>query len=72
MSSKTERQDLPETENPDDFGKGIVFYIRNDKIVGVVLWNVFNRIQTARQILKEDRTYDDLNEVAKLFNIHQD
>ncbi|XP_045481062.1 apoptosis-inducing factor 1, mitochondrial [Harmonia axyridis] len=72
VSAKTQRPDLPTTENPEDFGKGVVFYMRNDKIVGVLLWNVFNRIQTARQILKEDKTYDDLNEVAKLFNIHQD
>lgn len=56
----------------DDFGKGIVFYLQNDIVVGVVLWNVFNRMSVARQVLKDRRKYEDLNEVAKLFNIHEE
>lgn len=54
----------------DDFSKGVVFYLREDKIVGIVLWNVFNRINTARAVISQDKKYDDLNEVAKLFDIH--
>lgn len=54
----------------DDFSKGIVFYLRDEKIVGIVLWNVFNRINTARAIISDDKKYEDLNEVAKLFDIH--
>ncbi|CAG9823210.1 unnamed protein product [Phaedon cochleariae] len=56
----------------EDFGKGVIFYLRNDIIVGIVLWNVFNRMSTARQVLKDQRKYEDLNEVAKLFNIHEE
>jgi programmed cell death 8 (apoptosis-inducing factor) len=55
----------------DDYGKGVIFYLRSDKIVGIVLWNVFNRIGTARKIIAENKSYDDLNEVAKLFDIHE-
>lgn len=58
------------TEKKDDFSKGVVFYLRDDKIVGIVLWNVFNRINTARAVISQDKKYDDLNEVAKLFDIH--
>lgn len=54
----------------DDFGKGVIFYLRDDKIIGIVLWNVFNRINTARAVIAEGKKYDDLNEVAKLFEIH--
>ncbi|XP_031636825.1 apoptosis-inducing factor 1, mitochondrial-like [Contarinia nasturtii] len=54
----------------DDFSKGVVFYMRDEKIVGIVLWNVFNRINTARAVLSQDKKYEDLNEVAKLFDIH--
>lgn len=57
-------------EENDDFGKGVVFYLRDDKIIGIVLWNVFNRINTARAVIAQDKVYDDLNEVAKLFDIH--
>merc|ERR1712012_302046 len=59
------------TKEDEDYGKGVIFYMRDSKIVGVVLWNVFNRMSIARRILKEGKTYDDLTEVAKLFNIHE-
>lgn len=54
----------------DDYSKGVVFYMQDEKVVGIVLWNVFDRINTARAVLSEDIKYDDLNEVAKLFDIH--
>ncbi|XP_046431615.1 apoptosis-inducing factor 1, mitochondrial [Neodiprion fabricii] len=60
-------------ENPrDDFGKGVIFYLRDDVVVGIVLWNIFNRMSIARQVLASGTRYDDLNEVAKLFSIHED
>ena len=31
-----------------DYGKGVIFYLRQDKIVGVVMWNVYNRMSIAR------------------------
>merc|ERR1711892_740431 len=52
-----------------DYGKGVIFYLRDNKVVGVLLWNVFNRMSIARRILKEGKSYEDLAEVAKLFNI---
>lgn len=57
-------------DDKDDFGKGVVFYLRDEKIIGIVLWNVFNRINTARAVIGEGKKFDDLNEVAKLFDIH--
>lgn len=41
----------------EEFGKGVVFYLRNDVVVGIVLWNVFNKMPIARQ-------------VGRLFNSH--
>jgi len=60
----------PDLQEGEDYGKGVIFYLRENKVVGVLLWNVFNRMSIARRILKEGRQYDDLAEVAKLFNIH--
>jgi len=59
------------TKEGEDYGKGVIFYLRDSKVVGVVLWNVFNRMSIARRILKEGKSYEDLTEVAKLFNIHE-
>uniref|UniRef100_A0A182JR64 FAD/NAD(P)-binding domain-containing protein n=1 Tax=Anopheles christyi TaxID=43041 RepID=A0A182JR64_9DIPT len=58
-------------EPEDSFDKGVIFYLRDKKVVGLVLWNVFNRMGTARKILDQHTEYDDLNEVAKLFNLHE-
>lgn len=59
------------TEQPEDnYGKGVIFYLQNDIVVGILLWNVFNRINIARVIVNEGKKYDDLNEVAKLFDLH--
>lgn len=57
-------------ELEDDFSKGVVFYLKDDKIVGVVLWNVFNQINTARAVIGQNKNYNDINEIAKLFDIH--
>lgn len=59
------------TTDDEDYGKGVIFYLRNDIVVGILLWNVFNRMSIARQVLKEEKKFEDLNEVAKLFNIHK-
>lgn len=54
---------------PETYDKGVIFYMQDDRIVGILLWNVFNRISIARKILSSDETFNDLNEVAKLFDI---
>lgn len=62
--------ELRQPQGTDEYGKGVVFYLRDDIVVGVLLWNVFNRMPVARKVIKEGRKFDDLSEVAKLFNIH--
>lgn len=34
----------------EDFEKGVVFYLRDDVVVGIVLWNIFNRMSIARRV----------------------
>ncbi|XP_059404505.1 apoptosis-inducing factor 1, mitochondrial-like isoform X1 [Carassius carassius] len=59
-------------QEKEDYGKGVIFYLRDNVVVGIVLWNVFNRMPIARKIIKDGEQHADLNEVAKLFNIHED
>nr|ATZ76822.1 apoptosis inducing factor [Sinohyriopsis schlegelii] len=56
---------------PDEYDKGVVFYMKDKLVVGVLLWNLPYRLTTARQILKDGAENEDLSEVAKLFRIHQ-
>lgn len=65
-------EEIPKQEElSEDFGKGVVFYLKNEVVVGVLLWNVFNKMPVARRILKEGKKQDSLVELAKLFNIHE-
>lgn len=61
-----------EIQTGDKFVKGVVFYLKDDIIVGILLWNLFNRLTIARRILNEQKHYTDFNEVAKMFNIYLD
>ena len=64
---------MPRPPKPDDdFGKGVIFYLRNNIVVGIVLWNVFSRMHIARRVINEGKAFEDLNEVAKLFDLHSD
>ncbi|KAF8788067.1 apoptosis-inducing factor 1, mitochondrial-like [Argiope bruennichi] len=54
----------------DNYGKGIIFYLREDTIVGIALWNVLGKMQIARQIINESKSQDDISEIAKLFDLY--
>ncbi len=34
----------------EDFGKGVIFYLRDKVVVGMVMWNVFNKMPIARKV----------------------
>ncbi|KAL6441304.1 hypothetical protein ACFW04_003515 [Cataglyphis niger] len=69
---ENEKTSVQEPTKHENFEKGVVFYLRDDVVVGIVLWNIFNRMSIARRVLAGDTKYEDLNEVAKLFMIHED
>lgn len=54
-----------------DSNRGVVFYLKNDRVVGILLWNIFNKISIARQVIAEGKKLYDLNEVAKRFEIQE-
>ena len=41
---------FPVEKPGEDFGKGVVFYMNKKRVVGVVLWNIFNRMPIARKV----------------------
>ncbi|CAG0881680.1 unnamed protein product [Cyprideis torosa] len=59
------------TEGGEDYGKGIIYYLRNDRVVGMVLWNVFNKMPIARKVIRDAKHVDELNEISKLFDLHE-
>ena len=51
--------------------KGVVFYLRNEVIVGVVTWNIFGKMGVARRLIAMESTEKDYAELAKLFNVNK-
>ena len=44
--------------------------MKEKRVVGIVLWNIFERMNIARKIIMSEEDQEDLNELAKHFNIH--
>ena len=61
---------VQELKEGEKYGKGIVFYLQDNVVVGIIMWNVFGRMSVARKVIRENKHYEDLAELAKLFNIH--
>jgi len=45
------------------FGKGVVYYLRDNKVVGVLLWNLPGKIQDARNVLSQKKSVEVLHEL---------
>lgn len=37
-------------DDGEDYGKGVIFYTKGKKVIGIVLWNVFNKMPVARKV----------------------
>merc|ERR1712131_214628 len=57
--------------NKNKYDKGVVFYLRNEVIVGVVTWNIFGKMGVARRLIAMESTEKDYAELAKLFNVNK-
>ncbi|KAJ8298320.1 hypothetical protein KUTeg_024851 [Tegillarca granosa] len=65
LTENTENINVP--KSAEDYGKGIVFYLKDKVIVGIMLWNVFGKMPIARKVLRDGAENEDLYEVAKNF-----
>lgn len=59
---------VPQSDD-DKYGKGIVYYLKNRKVVGVLTWNIFNKMNPAREIIRQGKEITDFSELAKLIKI---
>ena len=62
--------DFREPKDDDKYKKGVLFYLRDNTVVGIVLWNLYNNMHIARRVLNDGVQNQDLNEVAKLFELY--
>lgn len=45
-----ESETAPVKSQEDEFDRGVVFYLKNQRVVGVLMWNVFRKSFVARQV----------------------
>lgn len=62
---------LTSAEISPSYGKGVVFYLKDRKIIGILLFNLFNRISLAKEILKDRRGVDEISKCVRLFNVEE-
>ncbi|KAL5459881.1 hypothetical protein EMCRGX_G033268 [Ephydatia muelleri] len=55
----------------EDFSKGVVFYLSENsrRVVGVLTWNIFGKMDLAREIITEKKTEADIGQLASKFEI---
>jgi programmed cell death 8 (apoptosis-inducing factor) len=53
------------------YGKGVVLYLKDQRLVGLLMFNLFNRVALARSLIAEGVGPDDINKVIQLINIHE-
>ncbi len=41
----------------EPFRKGVVYYMKNQKVRGVLLWNTWNQVEAARALIAEDQAH---------------
>lgn len=56
---------------PPEYRKGLVLYVRDRKIVGILMFNLFNRISLARSVIKQGMTTEHLQDIVDIFNINE-
>ncbi|KAJ1659849.1 hypothetical protein IWQ61_001128 [Dispira simplex] len=64
-----ESEDSAHTEQ---YGQGLIYYLRDSRIVGMVMWNLPGRVELARQVvLRGEFRYKHVQGLTRMFNIHQ-
>lgn len=71
-AEQQQQETVSSSEGKEEFGKGVIFYLKKNKVVGVLLWNIFGRTGVARKIIRDQQEYEDFSELAKLFKIHKE
>ena len=56
----------------DKYGKGLVFYIRDGIISGIICMNLKDRIPAAREVLAGRYTDEDFEEVVRKMKLFED
>lgn len=51
--------------------QGVVFYLRDNRVVGTVIWNMFDRIPVARELIRRAEKFENLDDLKRIFKVHE-
>jgi len=57
--------------NPD-YKRGIVYYLKEDRVVGVILWNVWNKVDDARVVIKKAKKFTDISQLKNQISLEEE
>ncbi|OQS07080.1 apoptosis-inducing factor 1 [Thraustotheca clavata] len=55
--------------NAGSYQRGIVYYLRANKIVGILLWNAPDLLENARHVMVHKPTYDNTRNLSKVISL---
>ncbi|KAF9434619.1 Apoptosis-inducing factor 1, mitochondrial [Entomortierella beljakovae] len=59
-------------EDKEKYNKGLVLYLKDKKIVGLLMWNNFGKVEDARKILGQIYDTEKVEALVKPFGIHEE
>ncbi|KAF9925039.1 Apoptosis-inducing factor 1, mitochondrial [Linnemannia zychae] len=59
-------------EDKEKYNKGLVLYLKDKKIVGLLMWNNFGKVEDARKILGQVYDNNKVEALVKPFGIHEE
>ncbi|GJJ78348.1 apoptosis-inducing factor 1 [Entomortierella parvispora] len=59
-------------EDKEKYNKGLVLYLKDKRIVGLLMWNNFGKVEDARKILGEVYDTEKVEALVKPFGIHEE
>lgn len=70
VNENLRQQALVKHFNDSEYRKGLVLYVKDKRIVGLLMFNLFNRTALAKSVIRQRLTVDDLQDIVELFNIN--
>lgn len=65
------QQEEGKPEN-NDFKKGIVYYLSPEqRVVGVLLWNLFGKVDDARRAIRRSKRFADLSQLKNEISLEE-
>ncbi|KAG0043087.1 Apoptosis-inducing factor 1, mitochondrial [Gryganskiella cystojenkinii] len=64
--------EVVKVEDKEKYNKGLVLYLKDKRIVGLLMWNNFGKVEDARKILGEIYDTEKVEALVKPFGIHEE